>query len=291
MTSNRLKAIFVAVYPPLIVVIGLGAIAGLILSDARTGWMGALLTVLPFIVLFVRATLNKDMPRTSRSLPVASMLTAAGGALAAYGLWRDGMSAVLPAAAATAGVAGFFLYVHWYSIFGRHLSDRLAVGRTMSDFHALDMEGQPVRPSDLHGRPALFMFYRGNWCPFCMAQVKEITGRYRELADLGVELVLISPQPTELTHRVAEMYGVPCRFWVDNDLSAARELGIIHDDGIPPGGLRTRYGPDTVLPTVVIVDEAGRILFTDQTDNYRVRPDPDSFLRVLQSHGYRGRTA
>jgi hypothetical protein len=42
----------------------------------------------------------------------------------------------------------------------------------------------------------------------------------------------------------------------------------------------------SVLPTVIIVDPEGRIIFTDQTDNYRVRPDPDTFLKVLQSRGY-----
>jgi len=287
MTPNRLKALFVTLYPPLVIVIGVASIAGLVFSGARTAWAGALLTVLPFVGLYLRATLSQNLARTSHSLPLLSLLTVGGGAVAIYGFWHTGLSALLPLCAAAIGVAGFFLYDFWYSSFGRRLNDRLAIGRVLPDFHAADAHGRAVRASDLRGRPVLYMFYRGNWCPFCMAQVKEITQRYRELADRGVDLVLISPQPTELTQRVAEMFGVPCRFWVDSDLSAARELGIVHDEGIPPGSLRNRYGPDTVLPTVVIVDPDGRILFADQTENYRVRPDPDIFLRVLQSHGYR----
>jgi hypothetical protein len=39
------------------------------------------------------------------------------------------------------------------------------------------------------------------------------------------------------------------------------------------------------MPTVIIVDGEGRILYTDQTDNYRVRPEPDVFFRVLAAHG------
>ncbi len=287
MTSNRLKSIFVTLYPLLVIVISVGAIAGLVFSDAAIAWAGALLTVAPFVGLYVRATLSQTLARTSHSLPLLSLLTVAGGAVAVYGFWDSGLSAFVPLVAAGAGVAGFFLYDFWYSSFGRRLNEKLAVGRVMPDFHATDADGQPVRASDLRGRPVLYMFYRGNWCPFCMAQVKEITQRYRELASRGVELVLVSPQPTDLTRRVAEMFEVPCRFWADRDLSAAAELGIIHDEGVPPGSLRNRFGPDTVLPTVVIVDPQGRILFTDQTENYRVRPDPDIFLRVLQSHGYR----
>jgi peroxiredoxin len=289
MTPDRLKALFVAIYPPLVIAIAAGSIAGLALSDYRLVWAGALLTVIPFAGLYIRANVSRTLARTSRGLPLLSVVTAAGGVLAIYGFWRQGHDALLPLGAAIIGGVGFFLYDYWYSSFGRRLNDRLAPGQILPDFHAIDTEGRPVRTVDLRGRPVLYMFYRGNWCPFCMAQVREITERYRELASRGVELVLVSPQPTDLTHRVAEMFAVPCRFWVDRDLAAARELGILQEQGVPPGGLRNRFGPDTVLPTVVIVDTDGRILFADQTENYRVRPDPDIFLRVLQAHGFRAR--
>jgi len=35
---------------------------------------------------------------------------------------------------------------------------------------------------------------------------------------------------------------------------------------------------------VVITDEKGMIIFADQTDNYRVRPEPAIFLEVLKSN-------
>jgi hypothetical protein len=39
------------------------------------------------------------------------------------------------------------------------------------------------------------------------------------------------------------------------------------------------------MPTVVVTDAGGRILFADQTDNYRVRPEPSTFLAVLDRSG------
>ena len=35
------------------------------------------------------------------------------------------------------------------------------------------------------------------------------------------------------------------------------------------------------MPTVIITDAERRIIFTHQTDNYRVRPEPATFLRAL----------
>jgi hypothetical protein len=38
------------------------------------------------------------------------------------------------------------------------------------------------------------------------------------------------------------------------------------------------------MPTVIIVDKEGKILWTHETDNYRVRPEPETFLQVLQEN-------
>ena len=42
---------------------------------------------------------------------------------------------------------------------------------------------------------------------------------------------------------------------------------------------------DTVMPTVIMTDASGTIIFADLTDNYRVRPEPDVFLEVFAKAG------
>ena len=37
------------------------------------------------------------------------------------------------------------------------------------------------------------------------------------------------------------------------------------------------------LPTVIITDAKGKIVFADLTDNYRVRPEPETFLKVIDA--------
>ena len=44
------------------------------------------------------------------------------------------------------------------------------------------------------------------------------------------------------------------------------------------------FDSDTVLPTVIITDKGGRVLWTHETDNYRIRPEPDVYLAVLGQH-------
>lgn len=65
----------------------------------------------------------------------------------------------------------------------------------------------------------------------------------------------------------------------------ARRLGIEHVGSVPFMMEPLGYGSESVLPTVLIVDPAGTIIFADLTDNYRVRPEPSTFLAALDAPG------
>lgn len=62
----------------------------------------------------------------------------------------------------------------------------------------------------------------------------------------------------------------------------AQTLGIANAYGVPMGMQVLGYDSETVLPTVIITEVGGRILWADETDNYRVRPEPELFLNVLR---------
>ena len=73
------------------------------------------------------------------------------------------------------------------------------------------------------------------------------------------------------------------RFCVDEGGRLSRLLGIGHIGGVPFLMEPLGYEADSVMPTVVITDPGRRIIFTDLTDNYRVRPEPSTFLAALDA--------
>ena len=77
----------------------------------------------------------------------------------------------------------------------------------------------------------------------------------------------------------------PIRFCVDEQGQLARQLGIEHVGGLPFLMEPLGYDADAVLPTVLITDPSRRIIFADLTDNYRVRPEPSTFLAALDAQG------
>lgn len=182
------------------------------------------------------------------------------------------------------GLGGTLVYQLWYSRLQRSQSEQLAIGAALPALVFEDSDGNQVSTANIPG-PLLLIFYRGNWCPLCMAQIREVAGQYRELAQRGVTTLLVSPQPHDNTRSLAQQFDVPFRFMVDAGHRVARQLGLFAEGGTPLGMEVLGYDSDTVFPTVIITDAKQRILFVDQTDNYRVRPEPDVFLKILDEAG------
>jgi len=153
------------------------------------------------------------------------------------------------------------------------------VGAVFPDLEFRDLEGAVVNSRDWRGRSTILMFYRGNWCPLCNVQVKELAAGYREIEALGARVVLVSPQSAQHSRDLAAKFEAPMSFLVDENNTAARHLGIQHPGGTPLG--LVGYDSETVLPTAIVLDAEGVVRFSDQTDNYRFRPDPALFMEVL----------
>ncbi|MCH9696049.1 MAG: peroxiredoxin family protein [Gammaproteobacteria bacterium] len=165
---------------------------------------------------------------------------------------------------------------------GRPVPESLQQGERLPDFHAVDEHGGPLRSAELLGTPSVILFVRGNWCPFCTRQVKNLSEHYKRIVDLGARLILVTPKPLETTRRVAEFYEVEFEFWLDEDLTVARQLGLLHGEGVP-GPHRKEYGPDTVWPTAVVVDANGIIRFTKLSKHIVDRPNPETLLQELRA--------
>lgn len=273
---TRLKRYF-----PIPYLLGATLVIGLIVreviraSQISLAAIGALLAIVP-LVAFMSSLLVFKRARTSRNQYLILALSLLGTGLAFVRFQSPASWYAL-----FLGVVPSFAYVFWYSVLDRPAPAVIAVGETLPELELVDEEGVRVTPSP--GKHGLYMFVRGNWCPLCMAQVREIAAQYRELEDRGVEIFLIARQPEAHTRALAKRFDVPIKFCVDADGRLARRLNIEHVGGLPFLMGALGYQADSVLPTVVIADPSRKIVFADLTDNYRVRPEPDTFLRALDS--------
>ncbi len=273
---NRLKSLFISFY---LTFLSLGMVRALWLLPEQPVWWWGLIALLPATAFFAWLFAFRVV-RTGR----VSVVMWLGPVLALFGMLLTGVNVVELWVWAIGGLLTAILYIRWYSLFEARDSDLLRPGTQLPDLNVFNEQGEPVSLRQFEG-PLLLLFYRGNWCPLCMAQIREVADQYTELAAKGVTLLMISPQPHSNTAALAARFEVPMRFLVDKDLQAAKALNIEATAGLPAGLEALGYDSDTVMPTVIITDAEQRVIYADQTDNYRVRPEPATFLRVLAEAG------
>lgn len=280
---NLLKSIFISgflVVNLAILAVGVWMLAG---SANPVAWIGVVLSAIPFSIIIARVMFARR-PRTKAHFPVFAVIAAGGTVMAAFG-WLAQEAEILAPILAALALSGLLAYDYWYSKLKRGTASRITVGKALPDFVVRRVGGGILRPADLAGKPSILIFYRGNWCPLCVAQIRELAGEYNQLESLGVRVCLISPQPHSFSVALAEQVGVNFEFFSDEGNISARILGIESPNGIPMGMQMMGYSSETVLPTVIITDAEGKVIWADETDNYRVRPEPQTYFGVLRDAG------
>jgi peroxiredoxin len=170
-------------------------------------------------------------------------------------------------------------------------------GKMLPDASLLRPDGEASSiATTRNGRPAVVIFYRGAWCPFCNIALRV----YREelsapLRERGIELIAISPQTPDGSLSMQEKHDLDFAVLSDPGNTIAEAIGIITrpTDAVLQrqlaGGLDlTDVNADgTVglpMPTTVILDADGRIVWIDVHPDYSTRTEPAEILAAIDHH-------
>ncbi len=244
-------------------------------------WLIIVLTQLPFTIRFTVIIILKLKKDKDPKLRILTSITLSGLIycllelirLREFGNW-------MPLASSSAYTLTYVLVSFWLPKLDRHNSELLVKGKYFPEFVSEDQNRNPVSSTDLFLQPCLFIFYRGNWCPFCMIQLNEVKNLYKEIENMGVKIILVSPQDHKHTQELAQKFKVDFTYLVDKDLKLSHLLHLVHKNGVPIPFYN--YGKDTTFPTVVFTNEKGKIIYADQTDNISIRPEPQDFIKIIK---------
>ena len=270
---NLLKSLYISTFVTWLTVVSVYAFIQLAWgTEPLLSWVGLALAAFAPLAFFGKAFLFKS-PRTPRHPVGYSAISGLGLVMTIVMSSRYGQAAGTVHVWAGITLLAWLVYLRWYSVFRSRDTQLLEVGKKLPKFPLESLDGETVSSRSFMSKPHLLLFYRGNWCPFCTAQIEELAASYQRLEKVGLTIVLISPQPMEKNQRLAARFQIPMIFMRDPDGTAAKQLGIQHEWGTPMGLQILGYESDSVLPTMLISDAEGYIIFSDQTDNYRVRPE------------------
>ena len=75
--------------------------------------------------------------------------------------------------------------------------------------------------------PAILVYARGAWCPFCLRQLSDYADRYGEFKRSGIEVVALSPESQRKSRRLRTGLKLPFTVLSDSKLEAAKSFGLI----------------------------------------------------------------
>ncbi len=84
----------------------------------------------------------------------------------------------------------------------------LAPGAPMPDFLLPNAEGRLLSSSDLLQSGPLVVFFRGDWCPFCMMMLSALEEALPELHAAGATLVAMTPDTRGRALRAKQSHGL-----------------------------------------------------------------------------------
>ncbi|MFZ1155837.1 MAG: thioredoxin-dependent thiol peroxidase [Solirubrobacteraceae bacterium] len=124
-------------------------------------------------------------------------------------------------------------------------------GEQAPDFELPDQDGQPVRLSDLRGKPTVVYFYPKADTPGCTTQACGVRDHNADYARAGAVVLGISPDPVVKVKRFHDKQALNFTLLADEDHAVAERYGMWVQKSMYG---RTYFGNER---TTVIVDPDG----------------------------------
>lgn len=136
-------------------------------------------------------------------------------------------------------------------------------------------------------QPTLLLFYRGGWCPFCNAHLAEVGEITSEIADLGFQIIAVSPDSPEKLKESLDKQQLDYQLFSDADGSLTRNMGLAFKAPEKYGSMLIDFsgGGNTgflPVPALFVVDTEGSILFEFISPDYKQRIPAPLLLDVLK---------
>lgn len=171
----------------------------------------------------------------------------------------------------------------------------LLLGSPVPDASLHRIDGSSVSLSQLiAAKPAILVFYRGGWCPYCNLQLSGLRLIENDLAKEGYQLIAISPDRPEELRKTLDRDALSYTLVSDSSAQAMKAFGIAYrvdevtlskyaNMGIDLDKASGENHHALPVPAVFIIDAEGVIQFEYVHPDYRVRVPADVILTAARA--------
>jgi peroxiredoxin len=152
-------------------------------------------------------------------------------------------------------------------------------GRTDPRLCRLGRHRRPFALASLRGRPFLLKFFRGHWCPYCVAELRRWEELRSELDARDVAVVTVCADAAEVIRRGRGKHGLRAVMIADPELAITDQYHLRNPHNF---ALKSGVIVPLPIPTTILVDAAGTVRWIDQATDYMRRSDPERVLAAIR---------
>jgi peroxiredoxin len=169
------------------------------------------------------------------------------------------------------------------------------VGAMAPGFDARTVTGEPFRfEPQKRQKPAVLIFYRGGWCPYCNAHLGALRTTEPQLIAMGYDVLFISADRPERLRPSLKEKDIHYTLLSDAQMHAARAFGIAfrlddatverykqHNIDLEAASGETHH--ELPVPAVFIIDRKGMVRFAQWDPDYKVRMSGEEILAAARN--------
>jgi len=169
----------------------------------------------------------------------------------------------------------------------------ISVNDKAPDFTVKDQNGKKVSlKNELKNGAVVLVFYRGQWCPYCNKQLKELQDSLVFIKQKGATLIAVSPEKPDNISKTVEKTkaGYPVLFDDSLKIMKSYDVAFRVDSttiekykkfGIDFYDANGSNGATLPVPAVYIINKEGIIVFKHFDPDYRKRVSVQEILLHL----------
>jgi peroxiredoxin len=160
-------------------------------------------------------------------------------------------------------------------------------------FSAKNQEGKLISLQEkIKSGPVILIFYRGQWCPYCNRQLKNLEDSLALLTAKNATLIAVTPEKTENINKTIEKTKATYPVLFDDSLKIMKSYDVAFavdqkmkerykGYGVDFDEVNGTNGANLPVPAVYIINKKGEIIYKFFDTDYRKRPSVKEILDHL----------
>jgi peroxiredoxin len=163
------------------------------------------------------------------------------------------------------------------------------------DFKLKDQSGVEVASKNLRKKgPVVVVFYRGNWCPYCNKELKNLQDSLSMITERGASVVAITPEAEAGIAKTIEKTGAVFPILWDAEMKVSKGYAVSYEVDEKLAARYKNFGTNLLennaqkgkaylpVPAVYIISEDGFVTYRYFESDYKKRPTVKELLAQLK---------